>query len=111
MNINELITDTIELMQEMWSRAEKAERERDEAIKALSDEARNRGEAEGRLEASEMAGVVDGWKARAEAAEAKVALAKQALKIIAGKSQCIDNLMGNGDVAEAALAAMEATDE
>lgn len=48
---------------------------------------------------------------RAERAEAKVAIAKQALKIIAGKSQCIDNLMGNGDVAEAALAAMEATDE
>lgn len=50
-------------------------------------------------------------EARAKNAEAKVAIAKQALEIIAGKSQCIDNLMGNGDVAEATLAAMEATDE
>ena len=50
-------------------------------------------------------------EARAEKAEAKVAIAKQALEIIAGKSQCIDNLMGNGDVAESALAAMEAADE
>lgn len=48
---------------------------------------------------------------RAEKAEAKVAIAKQALEIIAGKSQCIDNLMGNGDVAEAALKAMEDTDD
>ena len=133
MNINELITDTIELMQEMWSRAEKAERERDEAIKALSDEARNRGEAEGRLEASEMAGVVDGWKARAEAAEAKVARLHEALadlrKTAALLQQnalgCATNHYGqdfqlNGmpgwlvDTAasiERALAAMEATDE
>lgn len=54
------------------ARAEKAERERDEAIRALSEQSRLRGEAEGKLAASEMAGVVDGWKARAEAAEVKV---------------------------------------
>ena len=50
-------------------------------------------------------------EARAKRAEAKVSIAKQALEIIAGKSQCIDNLMGNGDVAESTLTAMDATDE
>lgn len=121
------------------ARADNAEKAFVAAIKTMSEEARERGGAEGRLDASEMADVVDGWKARAEAAEAenleqarllgmgaerelallsrveradaKLALARQALEIIAGKSQCIDNLMGNGDVAEAALAAMEAADE
>lgn len=45
-------------------------RERDTAIKHLSEAAYARGEAEGRLAASEMAGVVDGWRERAEALEA-----------------------------------------
>lgn len=35
--------------------------------------------------------------------ERKVMIAKEALEIIAGKRQCLDNLMGNVDVAEAAL--------
>lgn len=61
--------------------------------------------------ASEILAHIRELEARAEKAEAKVAIAKQALEIIAGKSQCIDNLMGNGDVAESALAAMEAADE
>lgn len=42
-------------------------RERDEAIKAAGEQATLRGEAEGKLAASEMAGIVDGWKRRAEA--------------------------------------------
>ena len=42
----------------------------EKAVFACGDQARARGEAEGKLAASEMAGVVDGWKARAEAAEA-----------------------------------------
>lgn len=32
---------------------------------------------------------------------------KHALEIIAGKSQCLDNLMGNRDVAERALAYLD----
>lgn len=50
----------------------KACAERDAAIAALSEAARRRGEAEGKLAASEMAGVLDGWIARAKAAEAKL---------------------------------------
>lgn len=55
---------------ELTRRAEKAERERDAAIAALFTQATLRGRAEGALEASEMAGVVDGWRRRAERAEA-----------------------------------------
>ena len=43
----------------------------EKAVLACGEQARARGEAEGKLAASEMAGVVDGWKARAEAAEAE----------------------------------------
>jgi hypothetical protein len=32
---------------------------------------------------------------------------KEALEIIAGKRQCLDNLMGNRDVAESALASLD----
>lgn len=42
-------------------------------------------------------------RTRAEAAEAREAQMREALEIIAGKRQCIDNLMGNVDVAEWAL--------
>ena len=57
-------------------RALSAERDRlnsalEKAVLACGEQARARGEAEGKLAASEMAGVVDGWKARAEAAEAE----------------------------------------
>lgn len=48
----------------------------------LSEANRALGEAEGRLAASEMAGVVEGWKARAEAAEAKLETASEALERI-----------------------------
>lgn len=52
------------------ARLEAVERERDAAIAAMSEQARKRGEAEGRLQASELAGIVEGWKSRAERAEA-----------------------------------------
>ena len=42
----------------------------EKAVLACGEQARARGGAEGRLAASEMAGVVDGWKARAESAQA-----------------------------------------
>ncbi|MCH8476291.1 MAG: hypothetical protein LAT55_13805 [Opitutales bacterium] len=60
--------------------AEDAEKARDAAIAQLSEANRALGEAEGRLEASEMAGIVEGWKARAEAAEAKLEMAREALQ-------------------------------
>ena len=57
------------------AKLEAAEAERDAAINALSEAAAARGRAEGRLAASEMAGVLDGWKQRAEAAEAALTAA------------------------------------
>jgi hypothetical protein len=35
---------------------------------------------------------------------AQIQIAREALEIVAGKRQCIDNLMGNQEVAQAALA-------
>jgi hypothetical protein len=52
------------------------EAERDAAIAAMSEAARKRGEAEGKLAASEMAGVVEGWRDRALKAEARLATAR-----------------------------------
>ena len=63
------------------ARAEAAEAARDQAILALASEAQKRGEAEGRLAASEMPGMVDSWKRRAEAAEAKLKGAKELLSV------------------------------
>lgn len=59
---------------------ERLTKERDAAIMEVSRQAAARGRAEGSLEASETAGVVEGWRARAEAAEACV---KSLLKILA----------------------------
>lgn len=49
---------------------ERVRGERDAAIMEVSRQAAARGRAEGALEASETVGVVEGWRARAEAAEA-----------------------------------------
>ena len=49
------------------------------ALANLADASRARGEAEGKLAASEMAGVVEGWKARAELAEAEAERLREAL--------------------------------
>ena len=53
------------------ARAKNAEAERDAAIRALSEASRKQGEAEGKLLASEMAGIVEGWKARVETLKAE----------------------------------------
>lgn len=44
--------------------------ERDAAIREMTTYARQAGEATGRLETSEAAGIVDGWRERAQSAEA-----------------------------------------
>jgi len=54
----------------------KAHSERDAAIAAMSEAARKLGEAEGKLAASEMVGVVEGWRDRALKAEASLATAR-----------------------------------
>lgn len=54
--------------------------ERDAALRACVRSAREAGEAQGRLEASELAGVVDGWRDRALAAEAREARLREALE-------------------------------
>ena len=46
--------------------------------------------------------------AEADPRDEALRLAREALEIIAGRRQCIDNLMGNTDVALAALAAIDA---
>jgi hypothetical protein len=64
--------DIVERVDEPPHEVDALTRERDEAIAHAAEQARLRGEAEGRLAASEMAGVVDDWRRRAEVAEAAV---------------------------------------
>lgn len=59
---------------------EAAERDRDEALRQTVRYAREAGEATGRLEMSEAAGIVDGWRERALAAEARAERAEKALE-------------------------------
>ena len=56
--------------------------ERDKALRECVRLAREAGEAKGRLEASEMAGVVEGWIERCKTAEAALERAKEALREI-----------------------------
>ena len=62
------------------ARAEKAEAERDEALRQMAVYAREAGLATGKLETSEAAGIVEGWKERAEKAEADLKEAREALR-------------------------------
>ena len=59
---------------------ERAEGERDAAMREMSMWAREAGEAKGRLEGSEMAGAVDAWREHAEAAERQRDAAVEALR-------------------------------
>lgn len=77
------------------ARAEKAEAERDAALKECSEWARQAGEAIGRLEMSEAAGVVEGWRERAEKAEGD--LQKAAASIDALLSSIVGPPVGAGD--------------
>jgi len=70
-----------------------------EAVNQIGDLATQLGQAEGRLVASELVGVVEGWKARAEKAEAErdEALAQVAVAYEAAASSCT-NVIKNYDV-------------
>jgi hypothetical protein len=61
------------------ARIEELERELSQAIARCGEWATKAGEAQGRLEASEMAGTVQGWKERATAAEAERDKLREAL--------------------------------
>ena len=50
------------------------------ALREISKLAREAGEAKGRLEMSEAAGIVDGWRERAERAEARCRVLEEALR-------------------------------
>jgi len=50
-----------------------------DAMKQCSEWARQAGEAKGRLEMSEAAGIVDGWREKCEGLEAEVARLREAL--------------------------------
>jgi len=65
------------------ARALKAEAERDAALRECGKWATEAGFARGKLETSELAGVVDDWKARAIKAEAERDAAREALERIA----------------------------
>jgi hypothetical protein len=62
------------------ARMRAAEAERDTAIREMSSYARQAGEWQGRYEGSEAAGAVEGWRDRAQAAEARVAALEEGLR-------------------------------
>lgn len=66
---------------EWAARALKAKKALAGALANLADASRARGEAEGKLAASEMAGVVEQWKARAEKAEAEAERLRAAFRV------------------------------
>ena len=72
-----MLSEAADEITALRARLAEVERERDAAIVALSEQARKRGEAEGRLQASELPGIVEGWKSRAERAEAALATARR----------------------------------
>lgn len=64
--------DPVDDLRALLAERDVLRQERDEALKLMSQYAREAGEAKGRLEMSEAAGIVDGWRERAEAAEQAV---------------------------------------
>ncbi|UPT53176.1 hypothetical protein [Synechococcus phage Ssp-JY42] len=67
----------IERLKPIEELIQRLEGERDEAIRFMSQYAREAGEAKGRLEMSEAAGIVDGWRERTEAAEQALSASQQ----------------------------------
>lgn len=71
----ELFVATVNALPTLLAAADRLagmERARDSAIRLMSDYARLAGEATGKLEMSEAAGIVDGWRERAERAESSL---------------------------------------
>ena len=87
---NEQIYGLAEEREKWKERAEAAERR-------LFDAFRAQGKAEGKLAASEMAGVVRGWKERAESAEAEAERLREALKPFADIAEAYDPPEGDDD--------------
>ena len=92
-------------------RIEELEAERHVFVAAVSEAARARGEAEGRLEASEAAGVLEGWIEKCAALEAKLAKAVEALRKSAHEQRNIAGmgLIGASSIAYNAAREAEAT--
>lgn len=94
--------ETREEAVEYWNRRapstalQAAEAERDAAIREMGTYARQAGEAIGRLEMSEAAGVVDGWRERAEAAEAREAEAGDLIRCLIKNEP--DDIVADGGV-------------
>lgn len=72
------------LLTEAASLIQRLEGERDEAIRFMSQYAREAGEAKGRLEMSEAAGIVDGWRERANAAEQALSASQKEVERLTG---------------------------
>ncbi|MFG1302116.1 hypothetical protein V5F49_20210 [Xanthobacter sp. V3C-3] len=95
------ITKYADAVAEQRALAATATRDRDEAIREMSEWAKKAGEAEGRLKASEWPDVVEGWRERAETAErerdearAEVERLRNALEPFARADRAIGNEPG-----------------
>lgn len=68
--------------------------ERDEALRECTRWAQEAGEAKGKLEMSEAAGIVEGWKERALASEAREAALRERVEVLAEALKAADLLLG-----------------
>jgi hypothetical protein len=97
------------------ARIEQLERELSQAIVRCGEWATKAGEAQGRLEASEMAGTVQGWKERATTAEAERGKLREAICQVLAESvklepqlrQCLREAMLPSGMVEAGVAALK----
>jgi uncharacterized coiled-coil DUF342 family protein len=78
--------EAADLISSLLADMEALKGERDEAIKLVTQYAREAGEATGRLEMSEAAGIVDGWRERAQAAEARATALEERVRELEGAS-------------------------
>ena len=74
--------DTGDKASQLQAEVERLKQERDAALKQLSEMATKCGQAEGKLLASEHAGLLEEWRQRAEAAEARIKELEQEVKLL-----------------------------
>lgn len=108
----EMLEDLLSERDAATARAEAAERERDEFQTRSIAMHRRVSKLESGATYRWLVELREQFRKERDAATAERDAARAALEIIAGLRQCADNLMGNADVARAALAsAKEAGDE
>jgi DNA repair exonuclease SbcCD ATPase subunit len=84
-------------LEERTREVEEANRDLKAALRETGKWAAQAGEAKGRLEMSEAAGIVDGWRERAEAAESALSTSRERERELEKALEAVDRTLGDGD--------------